>query len=710
MSKDTITERPTPTPGRNLAHAAFLFLAIALIWDFRAGLPLPESGIGVPNLNSDLLRYYYPIARYQGEMLASGELPFWNPWQLAGFPLLAAPAAGILYPPLLILTTLLPPELALEAHAILHLFIGAWFVMLLLVRLQVSPLAATVGALAFAISDQMLLETEITSYLSTVAWIPGIFWAIVALVDEPRFRRALALAAILALSFLGGHAQGLLYAIYWAIPFGVATIIWRAPDLSVRIRVFLWLVPAAILTFLFVAPQLFPSLELMFGGSRSQQPLTVGQASFGAYRWQVIWKTITAFSEPGVLFGYPTLLLALLGALGSSQRWARLTLASLAVLACLYLQGTHTAVWGVFYELPLGKSFRGPQRISPIFVFFASALVGFGAQSLMTLARNQRRISFPPIVVAGTLLLLLAGDALRFGPVLSQYQQLRQMEFWGVPDLPQVPPEELDFQRALLLDGMNFRDLSRQIKSGMVLRRMIVGDYEPILPRPYLDLLDESALWHGRMDLNSGKFPKLTLLEYSRTLNLMGVREILSFGKLSAYAAWREANTKQIEKTGAVWIQQREIALPRTFVVYETHVEPRAKQARTRLLSATFEPLNEAIVASGTAMHPPESLPPGFAQIKSYEADRVEIDAFCHGPCLLVLTDLFYPGWEAWAGDQEIPILKTDVAFRGVALPAGQHRVEFRYRPFSFRVGAWLFLLGLAATIVGLFRDRRPPA
>jgi hypothetical protein len=57
-------------------------------------------------------------------------------------------------------------------------------------------------------------------------------------------------------------------------------------------------------------------------------------------------------------------------------------------------------------------------------------------------------------------------------------------------------------------------------------------------------------------------------------------------------------------------------------------------------------------------------------------------------PGLLVVTDLHYPGWTAEAEGRRLPILRADGWFRAVALPAGTHKVVFRYRPLSVYVGA----------------------
>ncbi len=57
-------------------------------------------------------------------------------------------------------------------------------------------------------------------------------------------------------------------------------------------------------------------------------------------------------------------------------------------------------------------------------------------------------------------------------------------------------------------------------------------------------------------------------------------------------------------------------------------------------------------------------------------------------PGLLVLTDLHAPGWIAEEAGRRLPILRADGYFRAVALPAGTHRVVFRYRPITFYAGA----------------------
>ena len=49
--------------------------------------------------NSDLFRYFNPLAEFFHDSIRRGELPLWNPYQLAGVSLLASHEPALLYPP-----------------------------------------------------------------------------------------------------------------------------------------------------------------------------------------------------------------------------------------------------------------------------------------------------------------------------------------------------------------------------------------------------------------------------------------------------------------------------------------------------------------------------------------------------------------------------------------------------------------------------------
>ncbi|MCB0209428.1 MAG: YfhO family protein [Anaerolineae bacterium] len=77
-------------------------------------------------------------------------------------------------------------------------------------------------------------------------------------------------------------------------------------------------------------------------------------------------------------------------------------------------------------------------------------------------------------------------------------------------------------------------------------------------------------------------------------------------------------------------------------------------------------------------------------------------------PALLVLSEPYYPGWQATIDNQPAPILRADYVLRAVPVPAGEHTVQLTFQPSSFIVGAVISSMTLlVVTILFLLAYRR---
>lgn len=84
---------------------------------------------------------------------------------------------------------------------------------------------------------------------------------------------------------------------------------------------------------------------------------------------------------------------------------------------------------------------------------------------------------------------------------------------------------------------------------------------------------------------------------------------------------------------------------------------------------------------------PPASAGEGRARILSYRNTDVQVEVEApQGGGFLVLNDVWHPWWEAELDGTSVPLLRANVMFRAVAVPAGRHVVRFAFRPFA---GLW---------------------
>jgi uncharacterized membrane protein YfhO len=96
------------------------------------------------------------------------------------------------------------------------------------------------------------------------------------------------------------------------------------------------------------------------------------------------------------------------------------------------------------------------------------------------------------------------------------------------------------------------------------------------------------------------------------------------------------------------------------------------------------------------------------ASITQYQPERVVIEARLDEPGVLLLTDAWYPGWQAMVDGERAAICRANLLFRAVALEPGMHRVVLDFRPLGQSVGGALSGLGLVIlAIVSRFVFRR---
>ena len=121
--------------------------------------------------------------------------------------------------------------------------------------------------------------------------------------------------------------------------------------------------------------------------------------------------------------------------------------------------------------------------------------------------------------------------------------------------------------------------------------------------------------------------------------------------------------------------------LPAAWLVGEVLVADDAR-ALEMLGAEGFSPRMTAIspVAIEGLSMADETSPHGSVQVIEARPGGWVLDVSAAADGLLVISQPFYPGWQARIDGVDLPVHRVDYLLLGVAVPAGDHRVELGYR------------------------------
>jgi hypothetical protein len=141
-------------------------------------------------------------------------------------------------------------------------------------------------------------------------------------------------------------------------------------------------------------------------------------------------------------------------------------------------------------------------------------------------------------------------------------------------------------------------------------------------------------------------------------------------------------------------------ALPRARMVGDYRVIPDVDATiQTMVGRSNWEPSLLTLLDRDPSIQPAVD-PTAAARITLYQAEKIVIETNSSQPQILVLADEYYPsGWNVTIDAVPGEILRADGVLRGVALPAGSHKVEFVFHPRLFYLGLWVSLISLLMVV-----------
>lgn len=160
----------------------------------------------------------------------------------------------------------------------------------------------------------------------------------------------------------------------------------------------------------------------------------------------------------------------------------------------------------------------------------------------------------------------------------------------------------------------------------------------------------------------------------------------------------------EVYRDGSVRILEVTDSLPRAWTVHEAQQLAEDAVLPT-LASGSVNPGTTALVSEQPPALAP--LPAGATDqvtIATYEADQIALTATMASDGLVMLSEVYDPGWKATVDGKSVPIYEADGLLRAIPVPAGTHTIELSYAPSSIRNGivlsALTWVLAIAAVLL----------
>jgi hypothetical protein len=719
------------------------------------------------------LLQFLPWRTYALSVLRQGQLPLWNPLLGMGAPLLANYQSAVLYPPHLLFLAI-DPAWGSGLLVMLHLVWAGVGMVRLARRLGMDRLGQCVAGLAFGLSGYLVARSGFFSINAAAAWLPWIILAAhrmsAMLPQAPGWRAriwsSIPLAVALAFQWTAGHAQTAWYTLVlvgaWVIWRSLESGGWRSLVINCA-----GLAAAGGLAFGLAAPQLLPTLEYLTQSYRAQTLDPELALTYSFWPWRLLGLLAPSifgspvsgnywgyanFWEDAIYIGVLPLLLALVALVravrnrGSHSGLSRF-LAAASLLSIVLALGNHTPVFPwLFRTIPTFGLFQAPTRWMLLFGFSLALLAGAGASAwgkvegrslywsrlgtagagAVAGAAWLTRLILPDVEPTFIRAVSIAGVWLSLAGALVLLRRAQASAAWTVVVALVVVADVVI--AGMGLNPMTSPDLYRgrtmlaeRVDDGH--RAFFPADLEQDIKFEWAFRFDTlNALEDWRPIRESG-LPNVTLLD--------GIPSVSNFDPLQPerWVRWMEMLERGGESDSLLRLMDvgwragssRSLDIPAEFhalpgsararLVPGARVVDSGDAALAAVSAPGFDPQAEVILEAEAGQPMPASGARGTAAvIPSEDPNRVTVQVDAEGPTWLLLSDTWYPGWEARLDGNGVTIWRADYLFRAVSVPAGEHVVEFIYRPRSFLTGLVLAAVAVLALAGGIWWSRQGDA
>lgn len=695
--------------------------------------------VGVPvknNIPSDIVSLIYPQKLFAANLIRESILPFWNNLIFAGTPLIANFQSSVFYP-LNILWFFMSTLDAWVIQVVLQPIFGMFFAYLLYRNWGLTKLSSLFGSVAFSFSGFLIVWLEYNVLYHVMYWLPFTFFLIDRYLKTKFPLYLVGLSLTVCLTIFAGYPQFVLY-------IGLAVFIYI---FFVGVKNMFLFSFYAFVGLGLAGMQLFPGYELLNMSNRGgDNTVAAGNSSFIPLKHLVGFLIPDYFGNPSTLnwwgvgiydnfatfVGVTTFVLSLIAIYyvrhRREVRYAIVLLIVSLLLSVrsplsnmisdvnflglraavasrsLFLSAFAFSILGAFGIEQLRENIGYKQLVRILYlpaillisisaatyiakIWLTNSLVEFtnykDAFDIVNLSVRNLHIGFRnsaiPFATFGivaifillsrvkkirllslsVLLLILYLELFRFG---HKYITFSKREYL-------YPKSKItDYLVSKKNDGEIFRVLGGDVIPMNMLAPYGIetaNGYEALYPINYARFL--GAVTSGDTGNIAGRYGDIRRFD-SDYLDKANVKYILGLKRDKIAVPSKTGSPsyrfdldklKPVFEDGSVVIFENIKAFPRAYVSLDGH-----------MVDASVNYVKY-----------------------SPNSSVIKINSPVNG--LLVISDLFYPGWVAEVNGLKTDIIPVDDVFRGIKIDKGEHMVEMEYKPKSFFTGLKISVISL---------------
>jgi hypothetical protein len=205
---------------------------------------------------------------------------------------------------------------------------------------------------------------------------------------------------------------------------------------------------------------------------------------------------------------------------------------------------------------------------------------------------------------------------------------------------------------------------------------------------------------------NVGGMPPLELRDYQKLLSVLDEYRrniLLNVEIVVTTGTYTDRSFELVAQQDEFKYYRFLVPKPRAYLVRDVVETTTSDEAAAQLIDPGFRYWDTAVVMGNTGLGRGNELAPNeTAVIFGRSANTMVIRVATEEPRLLVVSDTYYPGWKAAIDGAPTQILQTNVALRGVVVPAGEHIITMTFRPTTLLVGLSMTGLTCLSLLVAL--------